>query len=389
MAQYRRAAEPKSAARWPDRPTAGHTSRLTPRSEVTFRDLTDERYFPRGRSRVFCMSLQSAGRHGFYASLIIAKSSTKAAKGLWLPGFSSRLVSCGSYFTVDGESRLGFALYHETRNRQLWLHRVTESGSWTPESSMARLGLMIAELNLHDPYFCAAGDFVALQSCLPVTARTSLLDVTEPFTTERHGSHRRPPGQRTPVPRRSRYIYHRELARGKARQTQSPRHHSTSFNPIMHFSSLVLLASSGAASASFFSNPTTFDFTSLIKRRASCPTYWQQISKDLNTAFLDSNGQCNANARAAVRYAFHDAGPYSTKFTFVAPAGGGADGSLLLNAGEMSRGENGGLESYNTFIGDKLKSYRTQFGSSVGAADLIQFASRYFINFTEHSCHSS
>jgi hypothetical protein len=84
---------------------------------------------------------------------------------------------------------------------------------------MARLGLTIVELNLHDPYFCAAGDVVALQSCLPVAARTSLLDVTEPFTAERHGSHGRPPGQRMPVPRRSRYIYHRELARGKARQT--------------------------------------------------------------------------------------------------------------------------------------------------------------------------
>ena len=70
----------------------------------------------------------------------------------------------------------------------------------------------------------------------------------------------------------------------------------------MHFSSIVLLASSGTASASIFSNPSTFDFSSLIKRKATCPTYWQQISKDLNAAFLDTNGQCNGNARAAVRY---------------------------------------------------------------------------------------
>lgn len=144
----------------------------------------------------------------------------------------------------------------------------------------------------------------------------------------------------------------------------------------MHFSNLVLLASTGAASASIFSDAVSFDFSSLVKRKAACPAYWQQISKDLNAAFLD-NGQCNANARAAVRYAFHDAGPYSTKLPFTAPAGGGADGSLLLNAGEMGRGENGGLEDYNTFIGNKLASYRSQFGSTVGAADLIQFASRY------------
>jgi hypothetical protein len=144
----------------------------------------------------------------------------------------------------------------------------------------------------------------------------------------------------------------------------------------MHFSNLVLLASTGAASASIFSDAASFDFSSLIKRKAACPAYWQQISKDLNAAFLE-NGQCNVNARAAVRYAFHDAGPYSTKLPFTAPAGGGADGSLLLNPGEIGRGENGGLEAYNTFIGDKLASYRSQFGSTVGAADLIQFASRY------------
>lgn len=145
----------------------------------------------------------------------------------------------------------------------------------------------------------------------------------------------------------------------------------------MLFSTITLLASSGAASASLFSSPASFDFSGLVKRKSNCPTYWQQISKDLNTAFLDrGNGGCNANARAAIRYAFHDAGPYSTKLPFVAPAGGGADGSLLLNAGEMGRGENGGLEDYNTFIGNKLSQYRKQYGSTVGAADLIQFASK-------------
>lgn len=143
----------------------------------------------------------------------------------------------------------------------------------------------------------------------------------------------------------------------------------------MHFSNFVLLATVGAASATTFADLSA-DLSALFKRKNACPTYWQQISKDLNAAFLDGNGQCNDNARAAIRYAFHDAGPYSTKNTFVAPAGGGADGSLLLNSGEMSRGENGGLESYNTFIGNKLTSYRSQFGSTVGAADLIQFASR-------------
>jgi hypothetical protein len=144
----------------------------------------------------------------------------------------------------------------------------------------------------------------------------------------------------------------------------------------MHLSSLVLLATSGAASALIFSLPTSFDISSLVKRAPACPTFWQQISKDLNAAFL-TDGQCNANARAAIRYASHDAGPYSRKSPFNAPAGGGEDGSLLLNAEEMGRGENGGLENYKNLIFNKRASYNSQFGNAVGAADLIQFASRY------------
>ncbi|KAM0713564.1 hypothetical protein Q7P37_010526 [Cladosporium fusiforme] len=156
----------------------------------------------------------------------------------------------------------------------------------------------------------------------------------------------------------------------------------------MLLSNLILLASSGAASVSAFSLPESLDVSALFKRKGgdsnegsesgggkgACPAYWQQISKDLNSAFL-SNGQCNANARAAIRFAFHDAGTFSTKLPFTAPAGGGADGSLLLNPSEMKRGENGGLEDYFTFIQGKLSSYRSQFGTVVGAADLIQFAS--------------
>ena len=54
---------------------------------------------------------------------------------------------------------------------------------------MARLDLMIAELNVHDLYFCAAGDIVAFQSCLPITARPSLLDLSQRSVTERPESH--------------------------------------------------------------------------------------------------------------------------------------------------------------------------------------------------------
>lgn len=159
----------------------------------------------------------------------------------------------------------------------------------------------------------------------------------------------------------------------------------------MLLSNLILLASSGAASVSAFSLPDSLDISTLFKRKGgsddsgsgssggnACPAFWQKISTDLNSAFL-TGGQCNANARAAIRFAFHDAGTFSTKLPFTAPAGGGADGSLLLNAGEMGRGENGGLEDYFKFIQGKLSSYRTQFGNGVGAADLIQFASNVAI----------
>jgi len=147
----------------------------------------------------------------------------------------------------------------------------------------------------------------------------------------------------------------------------------------MHLTNAAMFAVCGTASASLFTSPNSFDFSLLTKRAsAKCPTYWQFISKDLNTAFLTTDGQCNAMARAAIRYAFHDAGTYSSKLAFSGPAGGGADGSLLLNPTEIGRGDNGGLEDYNAFIQGKLTSYRNSYGA-VGAADLIQFASNVAI----------
>lgn len=39
-----------------------------------------------------------------------------------------------------------------------------------------------------------------------------------------------------------------------------------------------------------------------------CPAIWTNISADLTTSFLGSDGQCTDMARAAIRFAFHDAG---------------------------------------------------------------------------------
>lgn len=109
----------------------------------------------------------------------------------------------------------------------------------------------------------------------------------------------------------------------------------------------------------------------------ACPAIWKTISQDLTTSFL-SNGQCTDMARAAIRFAFHDAGTFSLKLPFVAPAAGGADGSLLLNSTEIARAENGGLADYKVFLAGKLQQYR-QLSPSVGAADLIYFAGNHAV----------
>lgn len=40
----------------------------------------------------------------------------------------------------------------------------------------------------------------------------------------------------------------------------------------------------------------------------SCPAIWTNISASLTPYFLGSDGQCTDMARAAIRFAFHDAG---------------------------------------------------------------------------------
>lgn len=85
------------------------------------------------------------------------------------------------------------------------------------------------------------------------------------------------------------------------------------------------------------------------------------------------DGQCTNLARAAVRYAFHDAATFSTKLPTYAPASGGADGSLLLSADEINRTDNNGLHDYHDTLTQKFAAYQAA-GYAVGAADLIQVA---------------
>jgi hypothetical protein len=92
---------------------------------------------------------------------------------------------------------------------------------------------------------------------------------------------------------------------------------------------------------------------------------WSYVSMAMTAAFLGPTGRCNDLARAAIRLGFHDAGTWKRGMTT-----GGADGSIVLAPGEISRADNKGLES----VVQKAKDFQTQFGPyGVGMADLIQF----------------
>ena len=81
----------------------------------------------------------------------------------------------------------------------------------------------------------------------------------------------------------------------------------------MHFPNTLALASLAAsAQAIAFPDGVTGTLNSLLspQRRSvtQCPAVWHQISSDLSALFL-SGGQCNDDARAAIRAAFHDCFP--------------------------------------------------------------------------------
>ena len=94
-------------------------------------------------------------------------------------------------------------------------------------------------------------------------------------------------------------------------------------------------------------------------------THYQgyDVSAELTRLFLEADGQCNDNARAAVRFGFHDAGSWDKNSAY-----GGADGSLLMDFGEEARPENNGLQT----IRGVLKGVQSKF--KVGYADLVQYA---------------
>ncbi|UPL03779.1 hypothetical protein LCI18_014713 [Fusarium solani-melongenae] len=107
--------------------------------------------------------------------------------------------------------------------------------------------------------------------------------------------------------------------------------------------------------------------TPRCKRDTCC--VWKYISDELHTLFQGDSGRCSKWARYAVRMGFHDAGTWSTK---TAAQGGGADGSIIL-AGELSRGENLGLQDMGKKYQEVYTKYHDKLGfDQVTYADLIQ-----------------
>jgi hypothetical protein len=92
------------------------------------------------------------------------------------------------------------------------------------------------------------------------------------------------------------------------------------------------------------------------------PEGWD-VSAELTKNFVQADGQCNDNARAAVRFGFHDAGAWEN-----GSPNGGADGSLMMDFGEQDRPENNGLQTVRTLLRSVQAKYK------VGYADLAQYA---------------
>ncbi|KAJ7466118.1 heme peroxidase [Mycena latifolia] len=80
------------------------------------------------------------------------------------------------------------------------------------------------------------------------------------------------------------------------------------------------------------------------------------------------HGRCGDPARASIRLAFHDAGPFSLALQAAGRPNGAADGSMLVDPNEVLRPENNGLQS----IVSLLKPLPAKFNVSPG--DVLHLA---------------
>lgn len=90
---------------------------------------------------------------------------------------------------------------------------------------------------------------------------------------------------------------------------------------------------------------------------------WAHIMDDIRGTFSDGDG-CSASARGAIRLGFHDAAAWQSSLST-----GGADGSVVLNADELARIENRGLQD----IAAQTQTWFDQYKEyNITMADLIQ-----------------
>lgn len=125
--------------------------------------------------------------------------------------------------------------------------------------------------------------------------------------------------------------------------------------PIMHFQSYSVFAT---AIASLLELAAAVDNSPAapIRRQTTCPSVWSEVATDLKASFVETNGTCNDDARAAIRLSFHDCFP------------GACDGSIILANECTDRAENTQMVDICSTIGSKATEY------NVSTADMIQFA---------------
>lgn len=129
-----------------------------------------------------------------------------------------------------------------------------------------------------------------------------------------------------------------------------------------------ILKSIGAAAADLIGQATSADPREPKKggggrgegNGGQCPPVWAEVSRDLSKMFV-SGGQCNDDARAAIRATFHDCFPE-----------GGCDGSLAMPE-ELQRRDNTPMAATVT----KLARLANKRG--VSTADMIAFAGCEFL----------
>ncbi|CZT08490.1 hypothetical protein WAI453_007217 [Rhynchosporium graminicola] len=103
-----------------------------------------------------------------------------------------------------------------------------------------------------------------------------------------------------------------------------------------------------------------------------CPAVWTPIISELSALFNDksvSPSQCNDDARAAIRAAFHDCGTWDNSQGET----GGCDGSLITANEAFTRPENNGLQDTSTKLLALQQKYNKP-ASPVSVADLPQVA---------------